>query len=309
MKKNNPLKKIFEKAGKIDSRIVLPELNDDRVGEASEKLQALGFTIVTVQDADQLKSGYAEQLKRRSFSRNWPDEMLHSYLDDPVHCAAAMLAFGEADGMVCGATKHHEEVVRTAIRIIGIQKKARFVFSSTMLVPPDDRRILTYADCNIVPEPKPLELAEIAGQAALFHRFVNDEEPLVAFLSFSTRGDVHHYRVNKVLEGMQKFSKKYKELKFDGELQADAALDPEAAERKIGSSDLGGQANVLIFPNMDAGNIACKITERLAGYAVMGPRLFGLNKPVSLVSRACSVQDIVNTTVLTVLGKAYDAHV
>ena len=225
--------------------------------------------------------------------------MISEYLDDPVNMAAAIVHAGDADCLVAGVSAHRNVILRSLIRILGVNRKFKFVFSSAMLISPDNSRVLSFADCSVVAEPKRMELAVIAGETAVRHSRITGEAARVGFISFSTKGDFDHYRVSLVLEAMGTFGRKYKGIDFDGELQIDAALDAKVAEMKTGGSMFDSGANVLVFPNMDAGNAAFKISQKLAGYKAYGPEIHGLNSKAGIVSRACSVEDIVNTAYLT----------
>ena len=145
----------------------------------------------------------------------------------------------------------------------------------------------------MIPEPNTEQLVDIAYNASNFHKLLSENNPRTAFLSFSTKGSAQHYRVEKIQEAVKLFGKKYSDILHDGELQFDAAICPEVAKLKDSSSKLNGRANVFIFPNLDSGNIAYKITERLGGYTALGPLLQGLNRPVHDLSRGCSVEDII----------------
>jgi len=171
------------------------------------------------------------------------------------------------------------------------------------MISPDGNKAFTFADCGVIPEPDSQQLAVIANDSALFHSLLTGEEPKIAFLSFSTKGSAEHYRVDKVRKAVEIFAKKHPDISHDGELQFDAATVKTIANSKAPNSALKGDANVLIFPNLDAGNIAYKITERLAHYSAWGPLLQGLSKPVHDLSRGCSVEDIVLVSSITAMQK------
>ena len=177
------------------------------------------------------------------------------------------------------------------------------------MISPDGEKAFTFGDCAVIPEPDSRQLAEIAAESAVFHQLLTREEPIVAFLSFSTKGSASHYRVEKVRDAVEIFSRKYPQIIHDGELQVDAAIIPEVNKLKVPGSPIEGGANVLIFPNLDAGNIAYKITQRLAGYSAWGPLLQGLNKPIHDLSRGCSVDDIINVSAIAALQRNIYAHI
>ena len=177
------------------------------------------------------------------------------------------------------------------------------------MISPDGKKAFTFGDCAVIPEPDSKQLAVIAAESAAFHQLLTGEEPIVAFLSFSTKGSASHYRVDKVREAVDIFRNKYPMIIHDGEVQVDAAIIPEINKIKVPGSPIEGGANVLIFPNLDAGNIAYKITQRLAGYSAWGPLLQGLSKPIHDLSRGCSVDDIINVSAIAAIQRNMYAHI
>jgi len=294
---------ILEGALKNDTKIVLPEMNDYRIKNASEELKQLGFQILNIAAFKNRKDEFIENLSKLKFAKNWSTKMLLDYLENPLHFGGILVAKGEADGMVAGAKNSTADVIRTAIRIVGVNPKSKWISSIFLMVSPNGDSAYTYTDCGVIPEPTIEQAVTIAKDASDFHQLLTAEKPKIAFLSFSTSGSSDHYRVKRVKDAVELFGKKYSEITHEGEIQFDAAIIPEISKRKIKKSKLNGDANVFVFPNLDAGNIAYKITERLAGYSAWGPLLQGLNKPVHDLSRGCSVQDIIDIVSITALQK------
>ena len=212
-----------------------------------------------------------------------------------------MVAAGDAAGYVAGALASTANVLRPAIRVFGTQEGVRRVSSFFLMSFTDERGQYLFADCAVLPDPSATELVEIAVLAAANTRLFLDVEPRVALLSFSTKGSADHPHVRKVVEAAETLKTRAPALATDGELQADAAIVAEVGQRKAPASEVAGRANTLIFPDLNSGNIACKLVERLAGAAAIGPILQGLAMPANDLSRGCSIEDIVNVAAITSL--------
>ena len=221
-------------------------------------------------------------------------------IKEPLYFAALMVRLGYAAGTVGGAVETTSNVVRAAIQIIGKSDDAQ-ITSSCFLMYPKNNYPMVYSDCGLVIDPTEDELASIAVMAAGSCKNLLQEEPRVAMLSFSTKGSANHAKVSKVLAATKIVQAKNPEIQIDGELQFDTAISPEIAKSKTDGSPTAGKANVMIFPNLDAGNIGYKITQRLGGAEAIGPILQGLAKPANDLSRGCSSSDVTQMIAVTIL--------
>lgn len=219
---------------------------------------------------------------------------------DPLIHAALLVRSGHADGTVGGAVATTSDVVRAALQVIGTAPDTTLVSSFFLMFPPDDTgRAMLYADCGLVIDPDADDLAAIAASSAVSFRALMGDDPRLAMLSFSTKGSARHAAVTKMAEATARVRAAHPDLPVDGELQFDAAFVPSVGAAKAPGSAVAGTANVMIFPDLDAGNIAYKITQRLGGYTAIGPVLQGLAKPANDLSRGCVAEDVTEMIAVT----------
>ncbi|MDI3323996.1 phosphate acetyltransferase [Pontibacterium granulatum] len=324
------LNNIFKRAGDDPRHVVLAEGEDPRIIEAAatatqrgiaritllgnaaaiaakaaeQGVSLDGVTITDPADSAEIER-YAAELHRLREAKGMTLGKAVELMRDPLHYAQMMVHLDDADGSVCGAVYTTGDTVRAAIQIIGMGENSSMVssFFLMMLCEPfhELKGGVIFSDCGLVIDPDSKQLAQIAMSASNSARALLNEEPKVAMLSFSTSGSAKHAAVDKVVEATALVKEQMPDLAIDGDVQLDAAIVAEIAERKVASSQTHGRANVLIFPNLEAGNIGYKLAERIGKADAIGPILQGLKKPANDLSRGCSANDVVNVIAITVV--------
>lgn len=314
----NFIEKIRSKAQKNIKTIVLPEAFDPRVIKAAAFLKANKLVIpVLLGDLEDIKNlaqqnsvsldgielidpkkseklpGLAERYYELRKQKGITPEIAAETVKENLFFGAFMVRDGQAAGAVAGSMATTADVMRAAIQIIGMAEGIKVVSSSFVMVLTDGRE-LTFGDCAVIPNPDAEQLASIAISSARTHQVLVGETPNVAMLSFSTKGSAQHEDVDKVTKATFHVKEMAPQLNIDGELQFDAAFVEGIGKKKAPGSPVAGKANVFIFPDLDAGNIGYKITQRIGGAEAVGPVVQGLAKPYNDLSRGCSVDDIVN---------------
>ena len=329
------VEKIKEKAKKINRKIVLVEGEDSRVVQAAAtcvkeqiarivllgdeteiksanpEVDLTGVEIINPKTSE-LKDKYASLLYELRKSRGMTEEDAKKLALDSTYFGVLMLKAGDADGLVSGACHSTANTLRPGLQIVKTAPNTPLVSSYFIMVAPEQGNIycpdgaFIYSDCGLEQNPDSEKLANIAKQAAKSAVEVLDMEPRLAFLSHSSKGSAKHDDVTKVVNALARFHEIAPDIKADGEFQLDCAIVPDVAKSKAPGSDVAGNANVLIFPDLDAGNIGYKLTERLGGFQAIGPLCQGFAKPINDLSRGCHAEDVVCAVAVTAVQSLID---
>ena len=328
------IQSIRERAKGMTKKVVLPEVNDERVIKAAAEILAENIAgVALIGNADEIKKSasdlgvdisgaelvdnsnfdkmdaYVSELVKLREKKGMTAEKAKEILStDRLYFGAMMVRLGDADGMVAGSIAATADVLRASIHVIGSKPGIKTLSSCFLMVLPEDKKefgengVMIFSDCAVVPNPTAEQLADIAIGAAESARILGEMDPKVSLMSFSTKGSAKHPDVTKVEEAVEILKSKNVDFAFDGSLQADASVVASVGASKAPGSDVAGHANVLVFPDLDAANIGYKLVQRLAGAEAMGPILQGFSKPVNDLSRGCSVSDIVNVAAITAVA-------
>ena len=278
--------------------------NKDRLNKFAESagVSIEGIKSLDIDTFDRLDEMISIYQERRS-KENLTKEQVRELLNDPLYFGAMLVNMKIANGMVAVAVNSTGNVIRAAIKCVGSKPGIRTVSSSfLMIMPPSSpvgEKVFTFSDCAFIPQPTVEQLADIAEAAAENHQKLTGEDPVVAMLSFSTKGSAKTDDTQKVVDALNIVKERSPELKIDGEFQLDSAIIESVAAKKAPDSEYGGKANVLVFPDLDAANIGYKLTQRLAGAEAYGPLAQGTVSPVNDLSRGCDVDDIVQVSIIT----------
>ena len=305
----NAISKIRQQAAAKIKTIVLPEYEDARTLEAVEIIRKEGLANPLVLTPELVnknqKERYIQEYYELYQSKDIDLDTVKKLFSDNLYYAAMMTREGKADGLVAGAIHTTADIARACIRCIGLDERFTIASSWFIMDLPDnqygDNGTLIFADCGIIPDPNARQLSCIALTAAELASKVLDITPRIAFLSYSTKGSAKTKSAEKIAEALTLLKEQSPGILADGELQADAAIVPEVAKIKCPGSPINGDANVLIFPNLEAGNIGYKLSQRLSGCRAIGPLFLGLNKPASDLSRGCFAQDIVDSVAVSAI--------
>ncbi len=303
------IESLIERAKKNPKRIVLPETDDERVRAAAKRITNEKIAELVSIDTpakypriDEIAQKYYELKKYKGITEAKAKETV---LNDPLCFGFMMTRLGIADGIVAGASHMTKDVVRAAIGCLEIDRSLGIVSGAFIMErsgsPCGESGLFIFSDCAVIPIPSAKQLARIAISSGDFLKQLFSVQPKIAFLTYSSKGSAEGESMDRTREAVEKVKEKRPDFLVDGELQFDAAIVPEIAKSKAPDSPLAGEANVLIFPNLDAGNITYKAVERLGRVKAVGPSLLGLTKPASDLSRGCNVDDIVNAVALTVV--------
>lgn len=323
------LERIKQNAKKHNMRIVLPEGYEERNIKAADIALAEGLAqIILIGDPDQIaghasklgllnigrakvvnpvshpdKERYADLMVELRKSKGMTKEEAMRLIEDPLYLGVMMIKAGDADGEVSGADHSTGDVLRPAFQYVKTAPGISVVSGAFLMIHPDKKfgadGVFVFADGAVHPDPTDKELAEIAVATAHTARTIGGFEPVIAMLSFSTKGSAKHEMVDKVINATRMAKEMAPDLVIDGEFQVDAALVEEVGRKKAPGSNIPGKANVLIFPNLESGNIAYKLVQRLGGAEAIGPILQGMAAPINDLSRGCSVSDIVSMIAIT----------
>lgn len=322
--------RLTKKAQEHPQRLVLPESTEPRTLMAAEQIIAkkaanvifignkeeilaeaakLGLShigeasFINCDDHHQTEK-YAELFAELRKSKGVTLQDARYTVKNPLYLGCLLIKAGEADAMVAGALSPTSSVLRAAFQVLKTKPGISVVSGAFIMLLPEncgfgDNHMLVFADCAVIPDPTAEELAQIAVATAKTTKDIAGLDPVVALLTFSTKGSANHARIDKVKEATEIAKKLDPSLKLDGELQSDAAIVPSVGKLKAPESEVAGKANTLIFPSLETGNIAYKLVQRLAGAGAVGPILQGLAAPVNDLSRGATVEDIVNTIIVT----------